>query len=103
MVFLGSKNYKYAPLGAKAAQRVMALGSKIGGHAAGGSKRIATLPTGTGRGETGVGGPTIHGNTPHPIANSQRDGQMRDMRSGGVPGKRAPGKSIESRKRNKVG
>lgn len=66
-----------------------------------GRQRIATIPTSTGRGDTG-GGDNVQGNTHNAVANAQRDGQVRDMRSQNMLKRDAPGKTLESKKKNKV-
>ena len=64
------------------------------------NKKLATLPTSSGRGDTG-GGDNMPGNTHNAVGNAQRDGQVRDMRVSN-PGKRSgTGKTLESKKKNK--
>lgn len=94
--------------GSKYTGKVM-FGHKSNAHAAVGHKNkhaysrgVVTIPGVTGAGDTGSG-VTMHGNTPNPIGNAQRDGQMRDMRSGQMPGTKRPmGNKLESKKKNKT-
>ena len=62
--------------------------------------KIPTVEMKSGLGDT-VGGLVVHGNTPHPIANAQRDGQPQEYRQSF--GKRLfqSNSKLESRKRNK--
>lgn len=89
-------------------QSSLPFGAKVGMFRGASSKaslsarqRIATLPTSTGRGDTG-GGDTVQGNTHNAVGNAQRDGQVRDMRSADTLKRNMPGKTLESKKKNKA-
>lgn len=64
-------------------------------------QRIATLPISTGRGDIG-GGDVVQGNTHIEVGNAQRDGLVRDMRSQDTLKRGMPGKTLESKKKNKA-
>ncbi len=98
-MFFGAKTTHHKSFGSK---------SHGGGHfghkaAPTGTRRaVVGVPLASGRGDTGVGGPNIEGNTSNPVSNAQRDGQVRDFRGSDALKRKSKSSGIESRKKNKA-
>lgn len=95
MAVIGSKYGGYAPhFGSKVSSTKLVMGQKNHGMGMGGGRSgIRSLPSTRGIGDTGTG-PKAAGNTPNPVGNGQRDGQVRDYKLNS-----SVGSKVEKRKR----